>query len=260
MKQAWGFIWILIITLLLLTAYSFAPFTIRIAGVELKKTNFRQFLVGDTAHVDALVAATVKWHRPKLDTSKQVILMAGDSMLEQLRYAMGDYCRYNGHKLYVVMWYGATTKWYGQSDTLAYYIRKFHPTYVIIVLGANELFVPNIVKRRAKYVKSILKQIGNLPYIWVGPPNWKKDKGINDLIRMFVGRDQFFPSYKISLNNPYFTRFSDGAHPTYSAAYLWMDSIAQWIMTKSAYPILLKKPPYRTKKNPHLVVLQPLRQ
>ncbi len=257
MKPIWGYIWILLITLAVLTLYSFAPRPIKVGKLEIKQTHFAQFIMGDTTRVDALVAADVKWKRPELDTSKQVILLAGDSMLEQLRYAMKDYCDYNGHELYAVMWYSATTKYYGESDTLEYFIKKFHPTYVILVLGANELFVPHIKERRAKYVKHILSQIDTLPYVWVGPPNWKKDSGINDLILSFVGRDHFFPSYKFTMS-PDFTRFKDGAHPTYESAYRWMDSVAVWIMTQSAHPIRLNKPPYQRKKNPHLVVLQPL--
>ncbi len=257
MKPVWGFIWILLITLFVLTLYSYVPYTLHIGHVEVKKTHFAQFVLGDTTKVDALVAADITWKRPPVDTSKQIILLAGDSMLEQLRYAMKDYCDYNGHQLYVVMWYSATTKYYGQSDTLEYFIKKFHPTYVILVLGANELFVPKIKDRRAKYVKNILRQIDTLPFVWVGPPNWKKDSGINDLIASFVGADHFFPSYKMTMT-PDFKRFKDGAHPVYSSAYRWMDSIAVWIMTHSAHPIKLEKPPYQRHKNPHLVVLQPL--
>jgi len=257
MKAIWGYIWILLITLFLLSLYSFAPHPIKIGNLEIKQTHFKQFLLGDTTKVDALVAIDITWKRPQLDTNSQIILLIGDSMLEQLRYAMQDYCDYNGHKLYVVMWYSSTTLYYGKSDTLKYFINKFKPTYVILVLGANELFVPNIKEKRAKYVKNILSQIDTLPFVWVGPPNWKKDSGINDLIYSFVGRNNFFPSYKFTMD-PSFKRFKDGAHPTYSSAYRWMDSLAIWIENASAHPIKMKKPPFEKKKHSHLTILQPL--
>ncbi len=259
MKQVWGFIWMLIITLALLTAYSFAPFTLKIGNLEIKKTHFAQFIAGDTTKIPSLAAQNVNWRKKQIDTTSKNILLFGDSMLEQLRYAANDYCKYNGHKLHVVLWYAAKTSWVGSSDTLAYFIKKFKPNYVIIVLGANELPFRMTPTSQAKYMYSILNQLDTLPFVWIGPPNWRKDYGINNVIRYFVGPGRFFPSYKISLNNPKFTRFKDHAHPTYKAAYLWMDSIAQWIMYQSRYPILLKKPPYQRHDNPPLVVLQPLK-
>ncbi len=260
MKPVWGFIWMLIITLFLLTAYSFAPFTLHIGKIEIKKTHFAQFIMGDTTKIPSLAAQDIHWQRQSIDTTHKNILLFGDSMLEQLRYPMYDYCRYNGHKLHVVIWYAAKTSWVGNSDTLAYFIKKFKPNYVIIVLGANELPFKMTPLSQSKYMFHILKQLDTLPFVWIGPPNWRKDRGINNVIRYYVGNDRFFPSYKISLNNPKFTRFQDQAHPTYNAAYLWMDSIAPWIMYRSRYPIKLEKPPYRTHKNPPLVVLQPLKE
>ncbi len=260
MKPVWGFIWMLIITLFLLTAYSFAPFTIHIGNVELKKTNFKQFIVGDTTKIPSLAAKDVNWKQRKPDTTSQNILFIGDSMLEKLRYPIYDYCRYNGHKLHVVIWYASKIEWFGTSDTLAYFIKKYKPTYVVIVLGANELIFKMTPMSAAPYMYHILNQLDTLPFVWIGPPNWRKDRGINAVIQYFVGYDRFFPTYKISLDNPRFTRTKDGAHPTYEAACMWMDSVAQWIMTQSRYPIKLEKPPYRTKKNPPLTILQPLKE
>ncbi len=261
MKQVWGLIWILIITLLLLTAYSFAPFTIHIGKTEVKKTHFKEFLLGQTEPEPGLQAADVDWQKREIDTTSKNILFIGDSMLEQLRYPANDYCKYNGHKLHVVIWYASTTAWFGNSDTLAYFINKFKPDYVVIVLGANELPVRMTPKTKAKDMFHILNQLDTIPFVWIGPPNWTKDYGINAVIPYFVNYDRFYPSYKISLNNPKFTRFKkDNAHPTYQAACLWMDSIAVWMMNDCRYPIKMEKPPYHLHENPPLTILQPLKQ
>ncbi len=261
MKPVWNFIIMLLITWLVLALYSFSDVKLKIGNIEIKKSGIKEFILGDTTRELAKIAYTEPYHKRKIDSSKQKILLIGDSMLEQLRWKMRDYCDYNGHELYVVIWYSAQSKWYGESDTLKYFINKIKPTYIFLVLGANELFVRNIKTRRAKYIISILNQIGNIPYVWIGPPNWKKDTGINDLILRFVGSDHFFPSYKVSLNNPRFTRYKDGAHPKPQAAQIWMDSIAVWVMKYSAHPILMNKPdkPGTSNINKRTYILQPLK-
>jgi len=190
----------------------------------------------------------------RVDTSKQRILLIGDSMLEGLMRRLKDYTEYNGHDLKPVIWYSSTTEIFGRCDTLAWFVKQFNPTYVIMVLGANELFIRNIKENRDKYVKNILKQIGNRKYIWVGPPNWKDDTGINDMILENVGSKRFFPSKNLK-----YKRGRDGAHPVYESSYMWMDSITSYIMKKSMYKIRLDVPPQKTKKTPGATLLSPLR-
>ena len=147
--------------------------------------------------------------KAELDTASKTILFVGDSMLEGLGPRMASYAKKNGHKLYNVIWYSSTSEIWGSCDTLTYFIRKFKPDYILVSLGANELFVSNIKKKRAKYVQNILKQIGNIPYVWIGPPNWKPDTGINDLLQETLPAGNFFLT-----NGMKFDRAKDGAHPT----------------------------------------------
>ena len=65
-----------------------------------------------------------------------------------------------------VIWYSSSTLWYGSCDTLSYFVKKYNPTYVILVIGGNELFIRD-VRSRDKFVKNILRQIGNRKYFWV---------------------------------------------------------------------------------------------
>jgi hypothetical protein len=106
-------------------------------------------------------------------------------------------------------------------------------------LGSNELFVPRIEKRKSN-LENILEQIGDIPFIWIAPPNWKEDTGINTMLANTIGEKKVFFSKDLKME-----RMKDGAHPTWKAAFYWADTISSWIMTKSQYPILLKK----TKKN-----------
>ena len=58
------------------------------------------------------------------DTTKQKFLLIGDSMLEGLGLRMNDYCNANGHEMHQVIWYSSSTLWYGNCDTIRYFVEK----------------------------------------------------------------------------------------------------------------------------------------
>ena len=187
-----------------------------------------------------------------LDTASKHILFIGDSMLEGLSPRLAAYAKKNGHKMHSVIWYSSRTDVWGKCDTLTHFIKKYNPDYIFICLGANELFYKNIVERHDKYVKEMLSQIGDIPYLWIGPPNWKPDTGINDLIQSNVKEGCFFMS-----NGMHFDRAKDGAHPTRSSAILWMDSVARWMPKHSRFPIKMALPDVKTARPIRTEVLQP---
>ena len=261
MKQYSGLWLLLVVSLGLFTFYSF--FDGNLFGWELKKCSIADDLTAlpsiTTSINDSKIACADSVSAPKpikaeLDTASKTILFVGDSMLEGLGPRMASYAKKNGHKLYNVIWYSSTSEIWGSCDTLTYFIRKFKPDYILVSLGANELFVSNIKKKRAKYVQNILKQIGNIPYVWIGPPNWKPDTGINDLLQETLPAGNFFLT-----NGMKFDRAKDGAHPTRNSAVLWMDSVATWIKTKSNHPIKIEKPEEKTARANSVTVLQPKR-
>ncbi len=187
-----------------------------------------------------------------LDTASKTILFLGDSMLEGLSPRLAHYAHANGHKLYSVIWYSSTTEIWAQSGKITKYINEIHPDYIFISLGGNELFVTDIIKKRDKFVKQILKEIGDIPFVWIGPPNWKPDTGINDMIASNVPQGEFFLS-----DGMHFDRSRDGAHPTRESAILWMDSIARWMPLHAAHPIKMTKPAAREGRPEHVYVHQP---
>jgi len=188
----------------------------------------------------------------QVDTSKQRFLLIGDSMGEFLRIRLNDYCKKNGHTCRSVIWYSSSTEWYGSCDTLRYFIKEYRPTYVLISLGGNELFIRDIEKKRTPYVKRILEQIGNLPFVWIGPPNWKEDTGINDMIVNNVGRGSYFESKKLQ-----YKRGKDGAHPVKSSAYNWMDHIADYLYKEASHRVVMEHPDKYYEKVPHTDILSP---
>ena len=260
---AWS---ILTVSLAIFVALSmFEP--IKICGIELRTTGMYERLTkapGPTpeeiAEAERLAAeARAKEEeakKPKYDLSvPQTFLFIGDSMLEGLYPRLAAYAKENGHKVYAVIWYSSTSEIWGETEKLKEYIAQFNPTYVFICLGANELFVRDIKEKRDKFVKNIISQIGDLPYLWIGPPNWKPDTGINELIDENTPEGYFFLSDGMT-----FERMRDGAHPTRKSAIQWMDSIMRWMPEKCANPVVnMKIPTEQTARAERVVVLQPKR-
>lgn len=251
-----GLVAILAVSLLLFMAVSFCMYDY--GDTSLKRATFAESLLKEIEvfpdsinnihinHVNENVAVPV-------DTAAQSILIIGDSMLEGLNKRLADYAKANGHVFNSVIWYSSTTEYWGTCDTLSVFLKRFNPTFIFISLGGNELFVKDIKEKRAKYVKNFINQLGNIPFVWIGPPNWRDDTGINEMIKENVGKGQFFLS-----DGMHFDRQKDGAHPTYESAALWVDSIARWMPRHAAHPIRLEKPADSVKGRPNnVVVLQP---
>lgn len=190
-------------------------------------------------------AADKKGYVGGVDTTRHVVLFFGDSMTSGLSLRLDDYCHANGHSLYCVTWNSSSTKKYAESNVIDTYIRLYHPTYIIICLGSNELFVHD-VDSRERYVRGVISKLGDRPFVWISPPNWKPDTGMNALIRKCVGRGRYFDSTHLTLE-----RGSDHIHPTAKGAAKWMDVVAQWIADpkQNAHPILMRKPsrPYYSR-------------
>ena len=226
----------------------------------LKKGKFNETLFAsdkeEVTNKDTVATQDKKPNKNEMDTTKKTILFIGDSMVECLFPRMSAYAKKNGHTFYAVVWYSATTEVYGTRTTVKEYIDKYHPDYILFSLGGNELFIRDIKENRQKYVDEIIRQFGDIPYIWIGPPNWKDDTGINDMIKSNVPEGCFYLSYT---PDQHYDRKKDGAHPTAASSNQWMDRICKWIMTESAHRIRLEKPADGEKARPDdLVLLQPL--
>ena len=237
--------------------------TISIGGFELKSSGISDELFSRRPKASATLtaggdspdkesASEAKAEPAPLDTASQTILFIGDSMLEGLSPRLAAYCEKNGHELYSVIWYSSTSEVWGRSDKLKHYISTIKPTYVFVSLGANELFVSNIAEKRDKYVKKIVADIGDLPFVWIGPPNWKPDTGINSLIAANAPSGSYFKS-----DGMHFDRAKDGAHPTRKSAAEWMDSVARWMPLHSAHPIRMEKPSSSKGRPRRIFVHQP---
>lgn len=244
MNAYWKALILMCAALIVLFIYAVIPSEISIGGMKLKKTNspLLASLAPDDNEDTLLEDTTTVTEEAQLDTLKQTVLFVGDSMLEGLGRRFADYAEQNGHKLHVIIWYSSTSQQWGNTKTLDHYISSLNPTFIVICLGSNELFVRDLTQRD-RNIQQILSKIGSIPYVWIGPPNWKKDTGIDSLILKNVGGKRYFDSQRLS-----FQRGSDNAHPTMSSAAAWMDSVAVWMQSpETAHPIVMQRPERKGK-------------
>ena len=176
------------------------------------------------------------------DTTKQRILLIGDSEIGGLRYSINDYCRENGHKIVLaVEWYSATTFNFGRSDTIDKIIARYKPTYVFMVIGLNELYAKDL-KARKIAANKLAEKLKGIPYTWIGPANWQEDFGINKVYESSAEPGAYFMSKNLTL-----PRSKDGRHPDNKGYRIWMDSIAAWVQTTARYKLKMNVPVKRAR-------------
>lgn len=252
MKTQLKVILLLMIVVVAALAYAIAPQQLSVGSYNLKKVSLLHLRKASMPLASAPKKKPMKTQKAQakadeaiVDTTHQVVLLFGDSMLEGLTRRLDDYTAENGYELHTVIWYSSSTETWATTATLEHYIAQYHPSYFLLCLGSNELFV-NDLAQRDQYIKTLVGKMGDKPFVWIGPPNWKEDTGIDQLICDNVGKGAYFDSSKLAL-----TRGKDGRHPTFSAAAGWADLIAKWISSDQCdHPIRMKKP----TKNGHAKV------
>ena len=263
-KPSWGLWTLLLAALVFFVILSFWQDGFRVGGVEIKTASFARDLGAQMKKrpekvTDSLDASGrlpdgkhPKGWRAPLDTTAKNILFIGDSMLEGLAPRLAKYCDKNGHTLVEVIWYSSSTLCWGETARLTELIKEHHPDYIFVCLGANELYVPDIKSARKPFLKKMLAEIGDIPYVWIGPPNWDKDTGINDMLAENLAKGCCYLSA-----NDEFERSRDGAHPTRESAHKWMDRVVKWIGESGAHPFRLDDPGPGISRASRIVVYQP---
>lgn len=260
MKNNYIALWLLLaLALIIVTVVSFFG-DINIGDKTLKKSPIADVLINGKQESDSLssvatlnIDSVSKLEEPcPVDSTPQRLFIFGDSMTFNLALRLAKYAQQNGHEINSVNWDSSNTRIWAQSDTLKYYLDKYKPTQVFISLGSNELYVKN-PENLKPYITHILEMIDTIPYVWIGPPNWKKDGGINDLLQATCKPGTFFRTDGMQLD-----RKKDHIHPTKNASALWVDSIMRWLPS-SAHPFVAEFPSDSiAKANPHIVFLKAL--
>lgn len=260
MKSNYIGLWLLLaVALSVFLLFSFIESTPAIGNWQPKKAPFRENLLAQTPlEADTVPAVSAEELAEALteesvtDTTQQTIFLFGDSMTLNLAHRLAAYARQNGHIFHAVNWDSSNTKIWAESDTLAYYLNKYQPTQVFIALGSNELYLAK-PEKRLPCIRRIVDVIGDIPYIWIGPPSLKVDGGLNDVLANNLPQGTFFLSSGLEL-----ARKKDHIHPTRDASALWIDSIMRWL-PRSSHPFLAELPADSVAKgDPHTVFLKAL--
>ena len=114
---------------------------------------------------------------------------------------------------------------YDHSPKLKSLMEKTRPDIVIITLGTNDVFVPYPASM-ASNIRNIVKRVGTTECYWMGPPTWKPDTGIVQVLKDNVAPCKFFDSSNLKLQ-----RAGDGIHPTDRGGADWATSFWTYFRT-----------------------------
>lgn len=176
-------------------------------------------------------------------------LLIGDSMFEGLCGPLNDYLEHAGFETTTIVWYGAYSKVWCRHDTLKTILELNKPDFVMFSCGTNELLIPYI-RVHQPYVSKLTEVLNGYHFAWIGPPNWKKDTGINHLIDSTLNGNHFYYSGNLQLS-----RYKDGIHPDKAGNRIWADSIVTWVNANYSDYLYLSRPDtfkYRVK-NYHII-------
>ncbi len=238
MKSPYTGLWLIIsLSLIIFLVIAFSE-DIILGNWSLRKAPFKDHILtsSDIAkeEVDSLVEIQ-SFETAKTDSVAKSILIFGDSMTFNLALRLAQYAKQNGHSIHTVNWDSSNTKIWADCDTLTHFIKKYDADYIFVSLGSNELYFKN-PESRLPYIKKILTMIGDLPYVWIGPPNLEKNSELNNLLERTCRPGSFFRTDGMEL-----ARKKDHIHPTREASAIWVDSIMRW-MPRSSHPILVDFP------------------
>jgi hypothetical protein len=262
---------IILIPILVVYSYDFLPLSIRIGDIELLKLSavgqdnseklneieqtikekrikadgfkrqVKNVVVTDTIQIKdttkTFVLPDLPRYADKEDSSHQRIMLIGDSQAGGICYALNDYCSANGHRLEsVFVWNSATILNFAYSTRIEEAIAKYKPTFIFVVMGLNELYAKDIAKR-SKAAKLFHEKIKHIPYLWIGPANFKEDKGINKVFEETAEAGRYYLSKDLQL-----PRSTDNRHPSSKGYRIWMEYISSFMQGSTLFPFNFNSP------------------
>jgi len=155
----------------------------------------------------------------------KTVVHTGDSMVGGgLCKALAPMFKEEGTKFVRDVWESASISVFDDSDRIPTLMKRYNPDLVVLTLGANDVFNDH-PEYMTKHIESIVKKIGHRDCVWVGPPLWKGDKGLVEVIRAHSSPCRFFDSQHIVMQ-----RAGDGIHPTEKGGEVW--AAALWPFLK----------------------------
>ncbi len=172
--------------------------------------------------------------RPPEPKTYKVVVHTGDSMVGGgLCKALAPKFKAEGTRFIRDVWESASLMAFAESDRLPKLMKKYDPDLVLLTLGANDVFdrhPENLIRT----IESIVKKVGERDCYWVGPPLWKGDFGLNEVIRQHASPCRFFDSSYLVMQ-----RAGDGIHPTDKGGVTWADAFWHAFNADRTAPALL---------------------
>lgn len=247
-------LWLLIVvTLAIFVGLSFSN-DLNIGDYTIKKGKFPETLLAheeapiipDTVVIpDSILAPIMEKVVNGPDSTIRNVLIFGDSMTHYLAMSIAKYGSKNNYQVTSVTWVSSSIMKWSKTDKINKYMEMVKPDFVIISLGANDVSLRDFDKKIPE-INKIIEQLGSVPFIWVGPPMWKKDKGLYAMLEKSIGEGKVFhieEDFKIP-------RARDHIHPTQKGAQIWADSLMRWIKL-SNLPLLAEMPDTVDTKQGH---------
>jgi phytoene dehydrogenase-like protein len=151
--------------------------------------------LGDTADAGAAEALPTT---PPASLTGKTVLHVGDSMVggnQGLTRALEQRFAAEGAKLVRDYKVSESIVSYDHSPKLKSLVEKNRPDIVIITLGTNDVFVP-YPSSLAGNVRNIVKRVGTTECYWMGPPTWKPDTGIVQVLKDNVAPCEVDPGFR----------------------------------------------------------------
>lgn len=243
-KKTYLYLWLLLaVALAVIVAIAFLD-DVSIGGFSFKQGTFKDVILAPELTEEqkaALKAAEDgNYVEPRVvmaetDTTVKSVLIFGDSMTILVANRLAAYGEKNGYSVASVTWDASSTVSWSSCDTLDNFIARYKPDFIMVTLGSNELFLKNF-DSRVPYIEKLIAKMGNIPFVWIGPPNWKEDVGFNAMMRKTLPPGTYYDSNGLDL-----PRGADHIHPTPKGGVIWTDSIMSW-MPYTAHPIPSERP------------------
>lgn len=235
-------LWLLItVALAIFVGLSFSG-DIKFGSYTLSKAGFPETLLATEKKLEipefedtTSLPEEIKDIRIEPDTTVHSLLIFGDSMTHNLAMSIAKYGTKNNYKVTGVTWESSSIPGWSNSGKIQEYLELSKPDFIIISLGSNEMELKHF-ERRVPDIKNLVAQLDSIPYIWVGPPLWKEDKGVYSMLENALPKGVLFKTEGIEI-----PRGGDHIHPTRRGADIWADTIMKWIQF-SNHPILSVRP------------------
>jgi lysophospholipase L1-like esterase len=141
----------------------------------------------------------------------------------------------------------STARSWNKGKRIEWLIQQSKPDVVVIILGANEVFVP-FPAATAPEIKAIVRRLDGRACVWVGPPVWKNQTGVVEVQRDNSGPCSYFDTQGLKLS-----RQPDGIHPDFEGGRAWATAVWNAYFKAKEAPPETPPPPLPPQPNPDAI-------